>query len=74
MRRSKCSHYAVESCRGEVLITSAASCIHCKTCDIKVPAQDIDWYNFALFSHRRFLNADVHLGYLHKEAKGLNML
>ncbi len=20
-----------------------ASCIHCKTCDIKIPAQDINW-------------------------------
>ena len=49
-----------------------ASCIHCKTCDIKVPAQDIDWYAFPFLVPRRFLNADCQSGYLHKEAKALN--
>ena len=25
------------------LILTTCSCIHCKTCDIKVPTQDINW-------------------------------
>lgn len=25
------------------LLLTSHSCIHCKTCDIKVPTQDINW-------------------------------
>ena len=29
--------------RGPTFRINAANCVHCKTCDIKDPAQNIDW-------------------------------
>ena len=41
MRRSELN--ILLECVGSVLTEVRDSCIHCKTCDIKVPDQDINW-------------------------------
>ena len=36
--------YADEAAKADPrFVINAANCVHCKTCDIKDPAQNIDW-------------------------------
>jgi electron-transferring-flavoprotein dehydrogenase len=36
--------YADEAAKAEPrFVINATNCVHCKTCDIKDPAQNIDW-------------------------------